>query len=56
MYCYIKPVIFQNHTAMIKVEKYLYNYATTSDLKGVIGTDTSKFARKTGLANLKFRC
>ena len=29
------------------------NYATTADLKNVTGTDTSKLAAKSDLANLK---
>ena len=37
----------------LKVELDLSNYATKADLKNVICVDTSKFARKIGLANLK---
>ena len=37
----------------IKVELDLSNHATEADLKIVKGADTSKFAKKVGLANLK---
>ena len=37
----------------VKVELDLSNYATKSDLKNVIGVDTSDFAKKTDLAKLK---
>ena len=37
----------------MKVELNLYNYATKSDLKNAAGFDTSKFAKKVDLANLK---
>ena len=37
----------------MKVELYLPNYATKADLKNVPGVDTSDFAKKTDLANLK---
>ena len=38
----------------VKVELYLSNYATKEDLKNTAGVDTSDFAKKTDLANLKF--
>ena len=37
----------------LKVELDLSNYATKTDLKNITGVDTSKFAKKVGLANLK---
>ena len=37
----------------INVKVYLSNYATKTDLKNVIHVDTSRFALKTNLANLK---
>ena len=37
----------------MKVELDLSNYATEADLKIVKGADTSKFAKKVDLANLK---
>ena len=37
----------------VKVELYLSNYATKTDLKNVTGVDTSCFAKKVHLANLK---
>ena len=39
--------------ANIKVELHLSNYATKADLKNATGVDTSDFAKKTDLANLK---
>ena len=36
-----------------KVELDLPNYATKTDLKNATGVDTSSFAKKTGVANLK---
>ena len=39
--------------ANVKTELDLSNYTTKSDLKNVIGVDTSDFAKKTDLANLK---
>ena len=36
-----------------KVELNLPNYATKSDLKGITGINTSKFAKEVDLANLK---
>ena len=38
--------------ANVKVELYLPNYATKSDLKNATGFDTSDFAKKSDLANL----
>ena len=38
----------------VKFELELFNYATKADLKNATGVDTSKFAKKIGLANLKF--
>ena len=37
----------------VKVELDLSNYATKADLKTTTGVDTSKFAKKADLANLK---
>ena len=37
----------------VKVEFDLSNYATKADLKNTTGVDTSHFAKKFGLANLK---
>ena len=37
----------------VKVELYLYNYVTKTDLKNVAGADTWKFAKKVDLASLK---
>ena len=37
----------------MKVELDLSNYATKADLKNARGVDTSKFAKKVDLANLK---
>ena len=37
----------------VKVELYLYNYVTKTDLKNAAGADTSKFAKKVDLASLK---
>ena len=37
----------------VKVELDLSNYATKADLKNATGVDTSDFAKKTDLANLK---
>ena len=37
----------------VKVELYLYNYVTKTDLKNASGADTSKFAKKVDLASLK---
>ena len=39
--------------AYVKVELDLSNYATKADLKNITGVDTSDFAKKTDLANLK---
>ena len=39
--------------ANVKVELDLSNYATKADLKNATGVDTSDFAKKTDLANLK---
>ena len=48
---------FQNQNIFgkrIKVELDLSNYATKTDLKNAAGVDTSKFAKRVDLANLKF--
>ena len=37
----------------VKVELDLSNYATKADLKSATGVDTSKFAKKIDIANLK---
>ena len=46
--------IFQNRNLQGKFELELFNYATKVDIKNAKGVDTSKFAEKIGLANLKF--
>ena len=38
----------------MKVELDLLDYATKADLKNAAGVDTSDFAKKTDLANMKF--
>ena len=38
----------------MKVELDLFDYATKADLKNAAGVDTSDFAKKTDLANMKF--
>ena len=48
---YPKP--FKPFGKGIKVKVDLWNYATETDLKNVIHIDTSSFALKTNLANLK---
>ena len=42
-----------NHNENIKVEIDLTNYATKTDIKDITQVDTSSFALKTDLANLK---
>ena len=37
----------------VKVELYLYYYATKADLKNATGVDTLKFAKNVDLASLK---
>ena len=48
--CFPKPKSLE---ANVKVELDLSNYATKADLKNATGVDTSDFAKKTDLANLK---
>ena len=43
----------RGHIADVKVRLDLTNYATKTDLKHVTHVDTSGFALKTNLANLK---
>ena len=38
----------------MKVELDLFDYPTKADLKSAAGVDTSDFAKKTDLANMKF--
>ena len=46
--------IFRNQNLRgVKVELDLSNYATKVDLKTAAGVDTSRFARKVDLANLR---
>ena len=46
--------IFRNQNLRgVKVELDLSNYATKADLKTAAGVDTSRFARKVDLANLR---
>ena len=47
---FLKPKYFQ---AKVKVELNLSNYATKTNLKNATGVDTSSFAKKNNLANLK---
>ena len=48
------PKPFNSHFAdSIKVKIELSNYATKTDIKNISQVDTSCFARKTNLANLK---
>ena len=42
-----------NHKENVKVEIDLSNYATKADIKNITHVDTSNFALKTNLANLK---
>ena len=42
--------------ANVKVELDLSNYPTKIDLKNETGVDTSSFAKKTDLVNLKSEC
>ena len=48
--CFPKPNTFG---ANVKFELDLSNYATKTDLKTAAGVDTSSFAKKTDVANLK---
>ena len=46
--------IFQNQNLQQEqIELDLTNYATKADLKNAAGVDTSKFAKKVGLASVK---
>ena len=47
------PKPFRNFTGNINVKVDLSNQATKTDLKNVTHVDTSSFALKTNLANLK---
>ena len=48
------PKLFNSHFGdSIKVKIDLSNYATKADIKNVSNVDTSSFALKTNLANLK---
>ena len=47
------PKSFQSFGGNINVKVDLSNYATSTDLKNVTHVDTSSFALKTNLANLK---
>ena len=47
------PKPFRTFGGNINVKVYLSNYATKTDLKNVTHVDTSNFALKTNLANLK---
>ena len=48
---FLKP--FRNFGGNINVKDDLSNYATKTDLRNVTHVDTSSFALKTNLANLK---
>ena len=51
---YKRVNIFRNQNLRgVKVELDLSNYATKADLKTAAGVDTSRFARKVDLANLR---
>ena len=43
----------KSSTGRVKFELDFANYGTKADLKNVTGVDTSKFAKKVDLANLK---
>ena len=47
------PEPYEHSGGNVKVELYLSNYATKTDLKGATGIDTSTLASKTDLASLK---
>ena len=48
------PKLFNSHFGdSIKVKMDLSNYATKTDIKNISHVDTSSFALKTNLANLK---
>ena len=47
------PKLFRGFGRNINVEVDLSNYATKTDLKNVTHVNTSRFAIKTNLANLK---
>ena len=47
------PKPFESFGGDINVKVVLSNYATKADLKNATGVDTSKFAKKVDLANLK---
>ena len=48
-----RTVIFNSSGAWVKVEIDWSNYVTKTDLKNATGLDTSKFAKKIGLASSK---
>ena len=47
------PKLFRSFGRNIKVKVGLSNYATKADIKNISHVDTSNFALKTNLANLK---
>ena len=47
------PKPFKNFRGDIKIKVDLSNYATNDDIKNIAHVDTSNFALKTNLANLK---
>ena len=47
------PKSYEPFGGNINVQVDLYNYATKDDIKNIIHIDTSNFALKTNLANLK---
>ena len=47
------PKLFRSFGGNINVKVYLSNYATKTDLENVTHVDTSSFALKSNLANLK---
>ena len=47
------PKLLSSHGENIKIKVDLSNYATKADIKNITYVDTSGFALKTNLANLK---
>ena len=47
------PKLFRSFGRNISIDVDLFNYATKTDLKNVTHVDTSSFALKTNLGNLK---
>ena len=47
------PMLLRSYRENIKVKIGLSNYATKADIKNITHVDTSNFASKTNIANLK---